>query len=104
MQAVCDDDRGCNLNTAVLPRCPFPAQVTLMKCPLLHKKVQPQHCYVAPLSLHCSGDLDELSTEELPVLASALADMEYRDPFLLTALAGNVAEFCCISSVVMLIQ
>lgn len=37
-----------------------------------------------------SGDLDAVDCQELPVIAAALTDLEYRDPFLLTVLAGRV--------------
>jgi hypothetical protein len=38
-----------------------------------------------------AGDLVELECLELPIIAAALADLEYRDPFLLTVLAGESA-------------
>lgn len=53
-------------------------------------------CFVAvytPTHLHSNtpapGDLDALDSQELPVVAAALADLEYRDPFLLTVVAGG---------------
>uniref|UniRef100_A0A383VB22 Uncharacterized protein n=1 Tax=Tetradesmus obliquus TaxID=3088 RepID=A0A383VB22_TETOB len=39
-----------------------------------------------------TSDIDDVASEELPVLAAALAAMEYRDPFLLTALAEAALE------------
>jgi hypothetical protein len=36
--------------------------------------------------------MDALESQELPVMAAALADLEYRDPFLLTVLAGKQAR------------
>jgi hypothetical protein len=40
-----------------------------------------------------AGDVEDVASEELPVLVAALSCMEYRDPFLLTALAG-AAQGC----------
>jgi len=39
--------------------------------------------------LHVPGDMEEVDTQELPIIAAALTDLEYRDPFLLTVLAGK---------------
>lgn len=33
--------------------------------------------------------MEEVDTQELPIIAAALTDLEYRDPFLLTVLAGK---------------
>jgi hypothetical protein len=46
------------------------------------------HSTTAAAAAAGAGDVEDVSSEELPVLAAALASMEYRDPFLLTALAG----------------
>lgn len=36
-----------------------------------------------------AADMEDLDSQELPLIAAALADLEYRDPFLLTVLAGG---------------
>jgi hypothetical protein len=33
--------------------------------------------------------MDDLDSQELPLIAEALEKLEYRDPFLLTVLAGT---------------
>jgi hypothetical protein len=49
------------------------------------------------LLLPGAGDLDALASDELPVVADALASIEYRDPFLLTVLAGAAAAACVLA-------
>lgn len=48
--------------------------------------------FVVGASQVLAGDLDALAGDELPVVADALASIEYRDPFLLTVLAESVLE------------
>lgn len=36
-----------------------------------------------------AGDMNVLDSQELPIIAAALERLEYRDPFLLTVLAGG---------------